>query len=586
MSDSYHVVLIETSGNQPYIFGTNKLAENVGASELTYRVGTQYVLEAVKRTGGPELWDPLRLRPDPARLTDPQVNRRIEDGAALEVLVATSGKAELLVRDPEVGRAIVRDVTREALLKAPGVEVLGTLSEKLRWSVTGSLAEGVRQVHERYEEARSAKPGAGLRFLRLPIVAECRTSGLPAAALWARPRAREGEGEQPEERSAVSIAKLEARDLAKERLRRLLQPHELFAGSLSKIEELGEADWQAVVHADGNGLGETFLNFDQHCSPGNRGYANDLRRFSLALDLCTEQAFHEALGRVPKARRHARRWPDTLLLVPLVIGGDDLTVVCDGACALDFTAAFLQAFEEETSRTDAVHYDGIIPRVAGRVSACAGVAIVKPHYPFYAAYELAEQLMSSAKQVKRQVLDAQGKPFPCSALDFHVLYDASGSDLDEIRKHMTSRDGTAARLYARPYVVSPVPAQGAPGAPASGAGWVEARRWVDLREQVAAIMAIDPETGRRVLPGSQLHELRAGLHLGQQEADSRLKLVRGRYKSLDKLLPGLGPGPGPGPGRNSLFGSYTELEPDGQPRQVLYAPLLDALEAADFIQGE
>jgi len=121
-----HLVLIETSGNQAYLFATNRLAENIGASELTYKVGTQFVLEAVANQGGAKLWS----KTDSPQELRTKLNKAPKiDKAAIEIIIATSGKALLLVKKKSVAQKIISEITERALRNAPGLDVCGVISE-------------------------------------------------------------------------------------------------------------------------------------------------------------------------------------------------------------------------------------------------------------------------------------------------------------------------------------------------------------------------------------------------------------------------------------------------------------------------
>jgi hypothetical protein len=585
-----YLVLLETSGNQSYIFSTNKLKENIGASELTYRAGTKYVLDAVgKIRHQASLWssDSEELR---CNLLDPSQNPPINENTKVEVIIATSGKALLLVNHRADGQEIVRNATLAVLKEAVGVDLCGVISDDFELGEQGGLAKAIANVYQKFDAVKAKRPSPDLRFLRLPIIDECATSGLPAARLE-----RDISEGDLRPYSAVSMAKRNSHSEGEQRIFTMLNRRaaELKLSQSLKFIDTEETQWLAIIHADGNGLGEIFLSFDKHLltllkekqvaeakSVSDRDYIKYLREFSIALDICTEKAFVTALKTTFWANNLANNGGDISLLpvAPLVLGGDDLTVVCDAKCALEFTVRFLQEFEKETSKSQSVDNTEItivkdLAKVAlkakfGCLSACAGVAIVKPHFPFSVAYHLAEQLLKSAKTVKTKVTNPENdnKPYPCSAIDFHILYDSSGTDLDTIRKKQQVDRGHTL-LYNSPYVVSNIDAI----PENNGKAWASRHDWNALLSKAKALQ-LDPSQAlnsvreeKQKLSSSQVHALRSHLYMGKDSADGYYQLIKSRY-DFQNLLDG----------EDSLF---TE-DPD---TKIDTTSLLDAMDVMAFL---
>jgi hypothetical protein len=533
MATQLYLVLIETSGNQAFIFSTNKLKENVGASEATYRVCGEWVLEAIHSVTDKacNLWSPNVAQLRTNLVHQPKIVENPDQ--LVEIIVLASGKTLLLTRTEAIAKAIITKVTLKALKEAPGVDVCG-LYVQFDWE-TKNLGDVNHQVHEQYAAVQASRPGVIHRFPRLPVVAECSTSGLPAAKLCKAP----GNGDRYIPKSQVSLSKEGFRDRAYDRINRLVSKN-----LIRDLDKLESSDWLAIVHVDGNGLGEIFLKFHEHLAriesghdvaKFNEHYVSYLRKFSIALDECTEAAFIETLNAVFPASGEADS--AEIPLVPLILGGDDLTVICEGKDALRFTHTFLKHFEEKTSQNGAIK--GMAKQALGqaKLSACAGIAIVKPHFPFSEAYHLAEQLIKSAKTVKQKIAwpNEPGKLYPCSAIDFHIVYDSSNLDLTRIRGHLyVDRDATGKAqtfLCGKPYVVTA--AEHLEQAHPDGQAWAQRHRWESFEEAVKAI-------NKKGLPSSQAHTLRQTLFSGREATMAYLELIQMRYQNdgeLEGLLP-------------------------------------------------
>lgn len=526
------LILIETTSNQRYIFATNKLRENVGASELTYQIGTKIVMEAIgKREVVENDADGNKLR---TFLLDALRNPFLDkDSHQIEVIAATSGKALLLTDDFNKAKEIVGFVTKHALKEMPGLTVHGAIV-----GVEDTLTDvhdRVSEVHRKLEEVRYQIPNNLQRFQRLPFVEPCATSGLPANEIY-RHESLKTTTVEPKPHSCLSISKQQISNQGRNRLEKTVNTVASDINLPTNINDLEktfpDTNWLAIVHADGNGLGEIFMKFDQYItypteSFDGRTYINEYRKFSLALDECTIRATGKALINL---QREVTK-PDSkhksqgeIPFIPLILGGDDLTIICDGEYAIKFTYDFLTEFEEQTSQ------NGLIKSIANkafgadRLGICAGVVIIKPHYPFHQAYNLAKGLIKSAKQVKTKVVQSDGKQVPCSAMDFHVLYDSSSVELGQIREKLFADNGKT-YLYAKPYILT----EKEKLAKAVDKDWLENRTWEKLETRVWVMKAKDSDAKNK-LPNSQLHHIREMLFRGRAETDSEINLFKPRYK--------------------------------------------------------
>ncbi len=461
-----HLVMASASQIQSYIFASNRLREHVGASYLVAQATGEWALRAVQAAAQVN-----NLVGDASRLAIADGEFAIENHAAenaAEVIYSGGGNVEVLFTQAETAKKFVRQLSERLLCEAPGLRVAFGIAE-FEWAADLiSVAE--KHARDALDADKRARVGAGGALLGLGVTAACTATGLPASA-W----------DEGKPISAESAARLAAFNNADRVLRRTFE-RELgdfrFPYDLDKLgRSLGEDSHIAVLHADGNGFGvlrqKMLAGFT-----GNRDYVQRARNFSNAVrDIARDALAHtlQALcARVTSDGKSGARGithlvegrtigielkpagggSDYLPVRPIIYGGDDLTLVCDGRIALSLAEEYLLHFEAE-SASSLRKYGLAEP---AQLTACAGVAIVRAHFPFVRAYELSEELCGEAKKRRAEVKKHIGANEPGSYLDWHIAMSGLIGDLDDIRArdYVIPKEGSMAEgsMTLRPVAVS------------------------------------------------------------------------------------------------------------------------------------
>lgn len=406
-----HLLALETGGNQAFVYRGPRLRESIGASALIAAVGTTWVAEAIKSLQSLGVGN-------------------------VEPVVTTSGKS-ILLGDHQSLREVLRFVSLRALADAPGLDVAGGIVEVGEDGFFLALTAAFAKLAEN----RTGLRGAEYRLQRLPLVDSCNSSGGPAAGVV-----------KVRDRSLVlgheALAKRSAADGG---WRSMTSDEEsvTFRRSINDLDQSLSGSWVAVVHADGSGMGQTFLSFDEHLRANNLEHlletveasADAYSKLSKAVEACTRKAWFSAAAKVATQLGNAQQ----LDLVPVLLGGDDITVIAAGNVALPFAEAYLSEFSRITGDDDDLRELGV-----GAISAGAAVVWTKPSFPYHAAYALAEERLKHAKSVAKAVTGEGGSPPP--VLDVFVLYDSLIENLER-----STPDESSTLLSANPYALATHP---------------------------------------------------------------------------------------------------------------------------------
>lgn len=408
-NNEFTLLAVDTIGIQKYIFNSNRLRENIGASYLVASITGHWAFDAVREAAKKHSGDHNVINNDDGKLNDEVIID--QPSTAAEVLYAGGGNCVVLFRDFQTARTFTQMLSRRALKEAPGLRLM-IHSVPFIWGrdvLNDKLGQLFREMKEKRSTQSSVMPLAGLGITMM-----CSSTALPAIGM-----VRKTGDDAPRPASAEVLAKIAAATAANTALESQLPPGAGYTYPLD-FDDLGrtrgESSLIAVVHADGDGIGTKIESIgDSYPSPLHiREHINALRNFSQQVALAAQTALAETLHQLQQSFIESADFTHLLLgkcdqrdrlylpFRPLVFGGDDVTFVSDGRIGLALTLEYLRRFQSETKR------------LRGEpLTACAGVAIVKSHYPFARAYELAEELSKSAKAYRREHAPDQ------SCLDWH-----------------------------------------------------------------------------------------------------------------------------------------------------------------------
>lgn len=412
-----YVMLLEIGKKQQYIFRSNKLAENIGASIIIRHATEEDAKKYYKK------YNPT-------------------------IIYEGGGNALYVFSTKQDGISFAKEYSLDLMKRYPGI-TLYLVGYELKENQT--VKEGILQCYRLLANKKNNRMNA-VSAIDYGKTVRCTATNMPATD---SEKLFVGKTKYlPKERaenpmSGESIVKYYNSSQQEDIFKDLLPKDYQFPKEVDKLgRSKGNSSYIAVVHIDGNRMGEKIRKFNEeygkqpteNIEQFDSRYIKALGEFSASIRKQYETSVKEMiqiladnLSNNTNGLRETLDLQDKVLPIrPLILAGDDICFIADGRIGIELARICIEKIQEK-------EVNGL------PLNACGGVAIVKAHYPFSRAYELAEELCQNAKnQIKENGLDA-------SYLDWHVDQAELNESLSAIRKSYIADDKS--ELCMRPYLV-------------------------------------------------------------------------------------------------------------------------------------
>lgn len=423
-NNEYILSKFDVSGIQSYIFATNRLRENVGASCQVTRILEEFLSEAIMEETVSQQEYALEWKKKDSLL----ILKR--ESVKAEIIYIGGGNAMVLFRNKQIFEKVCHNLGMKVAKKCQGIYLAAAYVQTPLQNFKEDMKELGRKLAE--NKAHTIRQPIYSPF---PVVEQDNSNHQPITRCYVYKKDEENTEASYiiENMTEMQYQKWMSYQWSRKNRDEKLYPVLNQVGNYDypvDMEHLcdghGGNSYIAVVHIDGNGMGRQILEVL---------YANEeytkavgvLREKSEEISHIFRNTYKAVLLKLCKHTELLKKVNQGKVLLPLrpiVLDGDDFTFLCTAELAVPIAAGFLTELSKSQEGSNR------------KITACAGIAFVHSHFPFNEAYRIAEDMCSKAKdkwyRERKEEKNSQENSQENNFLDFCVL---KGTEVGGIQGH-------------------------------------------------------------------------------------------------------------------------------------------------------